>query len=299
MNQAPGRILVTGASGQLGSYLLRELQRRGWPTVAWSQHPDVELCGYRCQPVQLRDTDQVVSAFQAADPQFIIHAAAMSGVADCYRDPGLARQTNVTATRLLVEMAEKYSARIVYVSTDLVFNGEKDVYDESDCPAPLSVYGQTKANAERCVLSGSRHLVLRMSLMFGPAINERPSFFQQQLSALRANTVCRLFRDEWRTPLDLESAARGLLEVVQSDATGILHFGGPERMSRLEMGLRLARHLGIGESLIQAIDREDVPTGEPRPRDTSLDSRRWCAAFPNLPRLDYEAALRRMGMDGK
>ena len=186
----------------------------------------------------------------------------------------------------------------MYVSTDLVFNGEKDVYDESDCPAPLSVYGQTKANAERCVLSGSRHLVLRVSLMFGPAINGRPSFFQQQLSALRANTVCRLFRDEWRTPLDLRQRPRDCWTSSQSDATGILHFGGPQRMSRLEMGQRLARYLGIGESLIQAIDRDDVPAGESRPRDTSLDSRRWCAAFPNLPRLDYEAALRRMGVDG-
>lgn len=296
MNQAPGRILVTGASGQLGSYVLRALQRRGWPTVAWSQRPDVELFGCRCQSVQLRDTDQVVSAFQAAAPQFVIHAAAMSGVADCFRDPGLARQTNVTATRLLVELADKHAARIVYVSTDLVFNGEKDVYDESDYPAPLSVYGQTKANAERCVLGGTRHLVLRMSLMFGPSVNERPSFFQQQISALRSNTPCRLFRDEWRTPLDLESAANGLLEVVQSDVTGILHFGGPERMSRLEMGLRLARYLGISESLIQAIDREDVPAGEPRPRDTSLDSRRWCALFPHLSRLDYEAALKQIGV---
>jgi dTDP-4-dehydrorhamnose reductase len=296
MNQAPGRILVTGASGQLGSYLLRELQRRGWPAVAWSQRPDVELFGYRCQDVQLRDTDQVVGAFQAAAPQLIIHAAAMSGVADCYRDPGLARQTNVTATRLLVEMSEKHSARIVYVSTDLVFDGEKDLYSESDCPAPLSVYGQTKANAERCVLSNSRHLVLRVSLMFGPAINGRPSFFQQQLSALRANTPCRLFRDEWRTPLDLQTAATGVLDVAASDATGILHFGGPQRMSRLEMGQRLARHLGISASLIQAIDREDTPASEPRPRDTSLDSQRWCERFPGSPRLDYEVALQQMGV---
>lgn len=296
MNRAPGRILVTGASGQLGSYVLRELQRRDWPAVAWSQRPDVELFGYRCQDVQLRDTDQVVSAFQAADPQLIIHAGAMSGVSDCFRDPALARQTNVTATRLLVEMAEKHSARIVYVSTDLVFNGEKDLYDESDCPAPLSVYGQTKANAERCILSGSRHLVLRVSLMFGPAINGRPSFFQQQISALRANTSCRLFRDEWRTPLDLQTAATGLLDVATSDTTGILHFGGPQRMSRLEMGQRLARHLGSPESLIQAIDREDAPANEPRPRDTSLDSRRWCARFPGSPRLDYEAALHQMGL---
>ena len=89
----PGRILVTGASGQLGSYVLRELRTRDWPAVAWSLRRDAELFGYRCQSVDLRDTDQMVAAFRAANPDFVIHTAAMSGVGDCFRDPAQARQS--------------------------------------------------------------------------------------------------------------------------------------------------------------------------------------------------------------
>ncbi|MHB8973515.1 MAG: SDR family oxidoreductase [Pirellulaceae bacterium] len=314
MNQAPGRILVTGASGQLGSYVLRELRRRGWPAVAWSLRPNVELFGCRCQSVDLRQTDQMVVAFRDANPEFVIHAAAMSGVGGCFGDPAQARQVNTTATRLLAELAARHSARLVYVSTDLVFRGDlvgrgdgglsdvgrgdKESYVETDCPAPLSVYGQTKASAERPVLDYPRHLVLRISLLFGPSINGRPAFFEQQLQALKNGSPCTLFRDEWRTPLDLQTAAEGLLDVVHADVTGILHFGGPQRMTRLEMGQRLARFLGRDESVITAVDRDDVPAAEPRPRDTSLNSQAWCQLFPHSPRLEYEQALRVMGVTG-
>ena len=78
VKNAPGRILVTGASGQLGSYVLRELRARNWPAVAWSMRPNTELFGYPCQSVDLRDTDQVIDAFRVANPDYVIHAAAMS-----------------------------------------------------------------------------------------------------------------------------------------------------------------------------------------------------------------------------
>lgn len=293
-NNAPGRILLTGASGQLGSYVLRELRARDWPVVAWNMRPDVELFGCRCRSVDLRDTDQVINGFRDADPDYVIHTAALSSVADCFRDPAQARQVNATGTRLLADLADRRSARMVYVSTDLVFNGEKPWYAETDCPTPLSVYGQTKATAERAVLDHSRHLVVRISLLFGPAINGRPSFFEQQLQAVKNGAPCKLFRDEWRTPLSLQLAAQGLLDALRADVSGILHLGGPERLSRLEMGQRLAQFLGRDPDLMQSIVREDVPASEPRPRDTSLNSEHWCNLFPQFPRCDYDESLRMM-----
>jgi dTDP-4-dehydrorhamnose reductase len=294
MANALGRILVTGASGQLGSYLLREMRSRDLPATAWSRRPNVELFGYRCRSVDLCEVDDVVTAFREAKPDVVIHAAAMSGVADCFRDPTHARRTNTTATRLLAELAERQPARFIYVSTDLVFKGTKQWYTETDCPAPLSVYGQTKAAAERGVLNHQHHLVLRISLLFGPSINDRPSFFHQQIESLQKGTPCSLFNDEWRSPLSLAVAAKGLLAAAASDVSGILHLGGTERMSRLEMGQRLARVLGKDERLCKAACRDDVPAAEPRPCDTSLSSELWDQVIRGLPRPGYEESLRSM-----
>ncbi len=298
MARGMGRILVTGASGQLGSYVLRELRRRDSDAVAWSRSADVELFGYRCQSVDLREVDEVVAAFRAARPEVVIHAGAMSGVGDCCQNPAEARRTNNAATRLLAELAERQSARLVYVSTDLVFDGTKPWYGETDCPSPLSVYGQTKAAAERSVLAHPQHLVMRISLLFGPSINGRPSFFDQMIRALANGQSSKLFVDEWRTPLSLQLGAEGLLKAAASDFTGILHLGGTERMSRWEMGQRLAQLMGKDVQLCQAIQRGDVPTPEPRPCDTSLNCELWQRTFPDSRRLNYEESLRALGLGG-
>jgi dTDP-4-dehydrorhamnose reductase len=228
--------LVTGASGQLGAYLLRELSCRGATVSAWSGRRDGELFGVPLAQVDLTDRGAVLARFRAARPDAIIHCAARSGVADCYQEPERAEAVNVSATRLLAELAEESGVRLLYVSTDLVFDGERGSQREEDLPAPLSVYGRTKAQAEEMVRGLRCGLVVRISHLFGPTLIGRPSFFDEQVVALRQRRPRTLFSDELRTPLSLPTAARGLVALAESDQLGVLHLGGPERMSRLEMG---------------------------------------------------------------
>jgi dTDP-4-dehydrorhamnose reductase len=275
------RLLVTGASGQLGSHLLREL-RGNADLVAWSGSRAGELLGVPLVPVDLANPPEVVAAFRTARPEVVIHCAALSRIADCYRDPAQARRVNVTATAALADECGHSGARLVFVSTDLVFDGERGGYREDDLPAPLSVYGRTKHEAEALVLSAPRSIVARVSLLYGPSLNGRASFFDEQAAALRERRNVTLFTDEWRTPLDLTTAARALAALAASDMTGIFHVGGPERLSRYEMGLRLAAALGADASVIVAATRDSVPPPEPRPRDTSLNSSRCRAAFPSI-----------------
>jgi dTDP-4-dehydrorhamnose reductase len=150
--------------------------------------------------------------------------------------------------------------------------------------------------AEQAVLAVARAVVARVSLLFGPTLCGRPSFFDEQVSALRAGREVTLFSDEWRTPLDCATAAQGLLALAGSDLTGIIHLGGPERLSRLEMGQRLAAFLGVSASAIRAVRRQDVPAPEPRPRDVSLDSSRWRRLFPQQPSPSWAEALGGFGL---
>src|SRR5262249_39762394 len=128
----------------------------------------------------------------------------------------------------------------------------------------------------------------------GPSLNGRPAFFDQQVAALRDRQPCTLFDDEWRTPLSLASAARGLTALARSDFQGVLQLGGPERLSRWEMGQRLAEFLGCDPALLVAATRASVASPEPRPRDTSLVSSLWRKLFPELPWPTWADALREM-----
>jgi dTDP-4-dehydrorhamnose reductase len=288
------RILVTGASGQLGSYLLRELGGRAAAVAAWSGTPRGDLFGVPLRPVDLADADALAVAFREARPAVVVHAGALARVGDCHRDPARAERVNARGTAVLAELAAEAGARLVYVSTDLVFDGERGGYGEEDPPAPLSVYGRSKAAAERAVLAVPGGSVVRVSLLFGPSLTGRSAFFGEQVAALRAGRPVTLFADEWRTPLSLGVAARALLDVALSDFTGLLHLGGPERLSRLGMGQRLAAVLGADPSAIVAVRREQAPAAEPRPRDTSLNSSRWRELFPGHPWPTWEEALREL-----
>src|SRR5262249_35258679 len=286
------RLLLTGASGQLGSYILRELARQNQQASPWSGSGTGRLFGFELEPVDLANPDQVSTAFRRAQPDAVLHAGAVSMISDCYRDPQRAKQVNTEGTAILAELAAEAKARLLFVSTDLVFDGERGNYEEHDKPSPLSIYGKTKAAAEPMVLSAPRGMVVRASWLYGPKLVGQPAFFGQMVAALVERRPLALFEDEWRTPLALAAAARALLGILRSDFTGLLHLGGPERLSRLDMGRRLAAYMGIESPLITASQRSSNPAPEPRPRDTSLDSSLWRALFPREGWPTWEEGLR-------
>jgi dTDP-4-dehydrorhamnose reductase len=287
------RLLITGASGQLGAYLLAALSGSTDTVIAWSGSRTGSCSGFELKPVSLLEPAAIEAAFRKAQPDGVVHAAARSQISECDRDPPGARQVNTAATVQLARLAAGCGARFVFVSTDLVFDGTAAPYREEDLPSPLSEYGRSKAAAEEVRAMGGT-VVARVSLLFGPARIDRPSFFDAQITALRQGQPLTLFHDEWRTPLDLASAASALLAVVRSSFTGTLHIGGPARLSRLEMGQRLAAYLGLPSSSLRSAARAEVDAH--RPRDTSLDSSRFRQLFPRLSFPAFEEGLRQMGL---
>lgn len=290
------RLLITGASGLLGGYLLRTLAGRDHSVVAWGGSQTTQSPETNMVAVDLADGDAVAAAFASARPDVVLHAAAVSSVALCFQQPAHARAVNIGGTQLLTELAATAKARLLFVSTDLVFDGQRGGYCEDDTPAPLSIYGQTKLAAERTVLSSPRTAVARVSLLFGPSLGQRRGFFDEQLAAIRAGRLCPLFVDEWRTPLALSTASEALVALAGSDFEGRLHLGGPERLSRWEMGVRLAAHLRCDASAFVPVPRSAVAASEPRPRDNSLDSSRWRELMPGVRWPRFEEALSEMGV---
>ncbi len=303
------RILVTGASGQLGPYLLRVLQGEPHIVTAWSGNWEGELFGTPMRPVDLASPGAVEAAFTRADPEVVIHAGAVASPGVVDQDPDRAWTVNVQGTDRLAGLCESRRCRLLYVSTDMVFDGEDTAYDEDSPPRPVSAYGRSKLAAEPLVLGRSdlEALVVRVSLMFGPSLNGRPRFFDQLVEAIRQGRPFTLFNDEWRSPLSLDAAARALAALASQapgswrelGSRGVLHIGGAERMTRHEMGVRIAGHLGCDSPRLAAGSRLAHESPEPRPRDLSLDSRAWRTAFPDLPWPSLEEALGEMLPPGR
>ena len=286
------RILVTGASGQLGSYLAHELLRAGKSElILWSRGTTGSRSGLEIRAVDLTDGSALTSALEEADPDLVIHAAAISAADQVRTAPERGWAVNVEGTRRLAAWCGDRGRRLIFTSTDLVFDGARGWYREDDETGPVLAYGRTKAAAEPLVLQIPGGLVARISLLYGPSRAGRASFFDCALASLRAGEPHVFFEDEFRTPLDYATAARTLIRLAENQAGGMVHVAGRERVSRYELMQRAARALGLDPDLVRANRQQDADLAEPRPADVSLETSRLASLLPDLDRPSIETAL--------
>jgi dTDP-4-dehydrorhamnose reductase len=286
------RILVTGASGRLGSALVDRLIREGrHEVIAWGGTTGAGEGPLELPSVELSDPKALAKALEDSDPDAVIHAGAMSSADAVYRDPALGHAVNVGAPLQIAEWAGAAGRRLVFTSTDLVFDGTRAWSREDDPARPVLAYGRTKCEAERPVLATPRGLVARLSLLFGPTPTGRPDFFHHAMESLRRGEPRAFFEDEFRTPLDYRTAAEVLARLVETDAVGIVHVGGPERLSRLDLMSRTALTAGIDPALLRPGRLADAVLPEPRPADASLDTSRLMRLLPHLVRPTIEEVL--------
>jgi dTDP-4-dehydrorhamnose reductase len=288
------RILVTGASGRLGSYVVEELKSRAYHVVAWSNTATGRRSGVPLVRVDLADGAAVAAEIDEANPDVVIHAAGVSSAEAAHRDPARCRAVIVDGTRLIADWTARNSRRLIFTSTDLVFDGQKGWYREEDPVTPILDYGRAKRAAESFVVANSGGLVTRISLLYGPTRPGREGFFDRAIACLRAGTVQTFFSDEYRTPIDYLAASRVLARFVESPYTGVVHVGGRERLSRYELMRRSAAALGIDPALVRPNLRADVPSTEARPADASLDTSRLRALIPDLDWPGIEEVLLQM-----
>lgn len=264
-------LMVTGASGNLGHWICR-MARKDWTVSGiYSRHP-FSMEGVEAFQTDLTCQSEVERLFARIKPRAVIHAAAVSLPAVCERSPQATSVINVSAPGQLAAICADERIPFVLTSTDLVFNGLKAPYGEQDTANPVCVYGRQKVQAEELVLNRyGDALVCRMPLMIGVGPRMSSSFCMQMLSDIRHNRTVNLFTDEFRTPVDYQSAAQGLLKMI-GNARGILHLGGKTRVSRFELGLSIAKQMKIVPTMLNPIAIDALALNMERSPDCSLKS---------------------------
>jgi dTDP-4-dehydrorhamnose reductase len=252
-------IWITGAAGLIGNYLVQRA-----PQLT----PGTKVVGLTRALLDLSDFSTTRAEFRRQQPRLIVHCAALSQSPACQADPALAYKVNVEATALLAELAADIP--FVFLSTDLVFDGKLGNYAETAPVNPLSVYAETKAAAERLVLSSPRHTVVRLSLNGGISPSGERGFNEQMRRAWQAGQTLRLFTDEFRSPTPAAVTAQAIWELVSRRAPGLYHLAGSERLSRWQIGQLLARRWPELHPRIEAASLRTYE-GAPRPPDTSLN----------------------------
>jgi dTDP-4-dehydrorhamnose reductase len=252
------RVWVTGAGGLIGNQIVQS---------ALTLAPKARVRGLTRQDFDLTDIQAVSEAFVRDQPTHVVHCAAISRSAECESFPKKAFAANVDVTVHLARLAERIP--FLFFSSDLVFDGRKGNYLESDPVNPLSIYGETKAIAETLILANPSHTVVRTSLNGGPSPSGVRGFSEELLQAWNQSRTTRLFTDEYRCPAPAVVTAEAIWRMLLIRASGLYHVAGGERLSRWQIGQIVAQsNPGCHPNVEPASLSEYI--GAPRPPDCSL-----------------------------
>jgi len=279
------KILVTGASGMLGYELIRLACRDHEVWGTYLEHR-LDVPGCQMFRLDLTDAGQCRKELKHIKPEAIVHAAAMTDVDHCEREQDKARCINTEGTGLLAETAEELGARLVYISTDYVFDGEKGRYKEEDPPSPVNYYGATKLLGEDLV---RRHctqgLILRTSI-YGLQKPPRQGLMERLIETLREGKSLPRFADQFATPLYAGQLSALILQLLDHRALGLLHIGSADRISRFEFARKVAEIFTFDAAVIQPVPFGGSAELARRPRDSSLVSeamtRRYGLRLPTV-----------------
>jgi CDP-6-deoxy-D-xylo-4-hexulose-3-dehydrase len=282
--------LVIGASGQVGGALLAVLERSGFKG-AGTFHSQAKP---GLIPLDLADASAVRNCFRSVEPSVVFLAMNNRGGVDwCEDHPDEAREVHVGGTRRVLEAAAPLRARVVFYSTDYVFDGTRGPYREDAKPSPISVYGRAKRDAEALVREYPHdHLVVRTTAVVSWDRASR-NFAMTVWNVLSSGKPLRVPNDQWTNPTLAEYLAEATVRLVQVGAEGVFNISGKSRMTRSDLAAALARAMALDPGLIEAVPTAVLHQRAPRPLQGGFDTGKLTEALGTEP-LDATASLQRL-----
>ncbi|ADG05613.1 dTDP-4-dehydrorhamnose reductase [Kyrpidia tusciae] len=251
------KIIVTGANGQLGCDLIRVLETEA--TVVPFSHRDLDVA----------DNDRVSQVIEDVRPEVVIHAAAYTRVDEAERDPDEAFRVNAIGARNVAAAAEAVGAKVVYVSTDYVFDGKKPSYSEFDTPSPINVYGRSKlAGEQMTALFNRRHFIVRTSWLYG---RNGKNFVKTMLELARQGKPVRVVNDQIGSPTYTMDLARFIGRLISTNLFGTYHASNSGSCSWYEFAKAIFEEAGFSDVQVEPISSRELARAAARPAFSVLD----------------------------
>jgi dTDP-4-dehydrorhamnose reductase len=282
---------ITGGGGFVAGSVIHQAPA-DWELHALSgKEPLSRRKGLVWHTLDLNEPEAVNQALAAIAPDAVIHAAAMANIDFCEQHPDLAHRFNVVLTQAVADSCARGGARFIYVSSDNVFDGERGGYSEADPPTPINEYARTKAAGESIAASVPGSVIARLALVmgFGP-LGGGNSFLERTIPMLRAGQTINVPPEEIRTPIDVLTLGKALLELATASLTGTIHLSGNDPLDRVSLTRRIAERFGYSPGLVQPRASEQITGRAPRPRDVSMSNAR-ARSLLTTPMLGFDAAL--------
>ncbi len=262
------RCLIVGASGQIGGALLEEALKANHDVLGTSYRQNLSEAHFVTTDIL---SDQSVSnTFDQFKPDAVFACAALANVDYCQLHPEESRATNLDGIKRIANFCNQYNSRLIFLSTDYVFNGKEGPYKEDAIADPVNYYGEHKLLAEQYVKANSKNfLIVRTTITFG---NERvgKNFYLVLKSKLSQGEQMKVPTDQFGSPSYNRSIAKALVELAEHDLQGVLNISSETFISRYEFALLIARIFELNEELIIPVTTPELNQAAVRPMKAGL-----------------------------
>jgi len=243
------RILVTGASGLLGLNLALEAAKQHTVFGTMNSHP-IKTKAFEVLRANLLDPGALDRVLTYANPDWVIHCAALANLEACEANPALAKELNTDLPEKLATIVARGGARLLHVSTDAVFDGQRGNYSEDDQPEPLSVYARTKYDGEQVVAAVYPEAIVARVNLFGWSLSGKRSLAEFFYYNLAAGKQVMGFTDVYFCPLLANDMAQIFLEMLATGLQSLYHVVSSECITKYDFALRLSRQFSFDSELI-------------------------------------------------
>ncbi len=270
------RILITGSNGLLGQKIVDQLNHSSTLFLATSKgenrNPSCVIANY--QQMDISDASEIEKVFKQFQPTHIIHTAAMTNVDHCEQQPDECNRINFESVKLLFQASIKFNAHFQLLSTDFVFDGEKGNYKEEDQVNPLSVYAQSKVNAEQLLIEAtySNWSIVRTIIVYGTANNlSRSNIVYWAKEALEKEQALAIIDDQFRAPTWANDLAWACIRICELNKIGIYHISGPTTFSIFEIVEKIAHFFNLSTKNLTKSSSLNLNQPAKRPPKTGFD----------------------------